>query len=121
MKENPRNLIGLTKQFALGIIRLYSRLPKSGEAQVLGKQVLRSGTSVGAHYREAQRAKSNPDFINKIQGTLQELDETIYWLELLDESGICQDEQATTLRHEADELMAILTTIVKTVKSRKAP
>ncbi len=58
-------------------------LPKTTEAQVLGKQVLRSGTSVGAHYREACRAKSNADFISKIEGGLQELEETVYWLELL--------------------------------------
>lgn len=100
MKENPRNLIERTKQFALAIIRLYSHLPKSGEAQVLGKQVLRSGTSVGAHYREAQRAKSNPDFISKVQGALQELDETLYWLELLEESRrkplICNKKPANS-------------------------
>ena len=67
-----------TKQFALRIIRLYTALPKTTEAQVMGKQVLRSGTSVGAQYREAQRAKSDVDFINKVEGSLQELDETSY-------------------------------------------
>ena len=67
-----------TKEFALRIIRLYPSLPKTTEAQVLGKQVLRSGTSVGAQYREAQRAKSDADFINKVEGSLQELDETAY-------------------------------------------
>ncbi len=75
-----------TKKFALRIIRLYSSLPKSTEAQVIGKQVLRSGTSVGAHYREACRSRSNAEFISKIEGGLQELEETIYWLELLIES-----------------------------------
>ena len=77
-----------TKQFALQMIRLYTCLPKTTEAQVLGKQVLRSGTSVGTQYREAQRAKSDADFINKVEGSLQELDETAYWLELLKESGM---------------------------------
>ena len=72
-----------TKRFALEVIRLSGSLPKTTEAQVIGKQVLRSGTSVGAHYREAQRAKSDADFISKIEGGLQELDETAYWLELL--------------------------------------
>ena len=72
-----------TKEFALRIIKLYTALPKTTEAQILGKQILRSGTSVGAHYREACRAKSNADFISKIEGGLQELDETLYWLELL--------------------------------------
>jgi four helix bundle protein len=70
-----------TKQFSLNIITLYSQLPKRREAQVLGDQLLRSGTSVGAHFREAQRAKSNPDFISKIEGGMQELEETAYWLE----------------------------------------
>ena len=65
-----------TKTFALRVIRLYVALPKTTEAQVLGKQVLRSGTSVGAHYHEAQRAKSNTDFISKVEGALQELEET---------------------------------------------
>ena len=86
MKEErdvKQDLKERTKAFALRIIRLYAALPKTTEAQVLGKQVLRSGTSVGAHYREAQRAKSNADFIGKIEGGLQELEETAYWLELL--------------------------------------
>ncbi len=88
MKEQRQDLSKRTTEFALRIIRLYSALPKTTEAQVIGKQVLRSGTSVGAHYREARRAKSNADFINKIEGALQELDETSYWLELLVESDI---------------------------------
>ncbi len=75
-----------TKDFALRIVKLYSALPKSSVAQVLGKQILRSGTSVGAQYREACRAKSNADFVNRIEGALQELDETLYWLELIGES-----------------------------------
>ena len=66
-----------TKEFALNIIALYSQLPKRREAQVLGDQLLRSGTSVGAHFREAQRAKSNPDFISKIEGGMQELDSVL--------------------------------------------
>ncbi len=105
-----------TKSFALRIIRLYGSLPETTEAQVIGKQVLRSGTSVGAQYREAQRAKSDADFINKIEGALQELDETAYWLELLCESGILAQERLTALRAEADELIAI--TVVKNVKRK---
>jgi len=108
-----------TKKFALRIIRLYAALPKSTEAQVLGKQVLRSGTSVGAHYREAQRAKSNADFINKIEGGLQELEETAYWLELIGESDIMSVKLLKPLADETNELIAIFTTIVKKVKSKK--
>lgn len=107
-----------TKDFALRIIRLYANLPKSTEAQVIGKQVLRSGTSVGAQYREAQRAKSDADFINKLEGSLQEIDETSYWLELLVESAIVAPEKLESLLKEADELTAILVTIVTKVKRR---
>jgi four helix bundle protein len=77
-----------TKNFALRIVKLYTSLPKTTEAQVLGKQVLRSGTSVGAHYREATRARSNAEYISKIEVGLQELEESIYWLELLSEAEI---------------------------------
>lgn len=96
-----------TKEFALRIIRLYSSLPKTTEAQALGKQVLRAGTSVGAHYREGQRAKSDADFISKNEGALQELDETAYWLELLVDSGIVPAEKLAPLQKETDELIAI--------------
>ena len=109
-----------TKEFALNIIGLYSQLPKRREAQVLGDQLLRSGTSVGAHFREAQRAKSNPDFINKIEGGMQELEETAYWLELLEGSRLSAREQLEPLKSEADQLMAIFVTIVRKTKSRLA-
>ena len=108
-----------TKQFALRIIRLYTALPKTTEAQVMGKQVLRSGTSVGAQYREAQRAKSDADFINKVEGSLQELDETSYWLELLKDSGIVSVEKFIPLLKETDELIANFVTTVKKVKSKR--
>jgi four helix bundle protein len=108
-----------TKAFALEVIRLYARLPKSGAAAVLGNQVLRSGTSVGAHYREAYRARSTAEFISKIEGGLQELDETTYWLELLGESGILPSEDLANLRAEANELIAIFTASAKTAKQRK--
>jgi four helix bundle protein len=81
--------------------------------------VLRSGTSVGAHYREAQRAKSDADFISKIEGGLQELDETAYWLELLVEAGIVPEEKLKPLIQETDELIAIFVTIVTKVKGRR--
>ena len=90
---NRKDLRSRTKNYALRIIRLYAALPKSTEAQILGKQVLRSGTSVGAHYREAWRAKSNLDFISKIEGAPQELEETVYWLELLGEAEILPKER----------------------------
>jgi len=108
-----------TKNFALQIIRLYSSLPKSTEAQIIGKQILRSGTSVGAHYREAQRSRSDAEFISKIEGGLQELEETGYWLELLEGAGICPLQQLQPLQIEMRELNAILTTCVKNVKAKR--
>jgi four helix bundle protein len=107
-----------TKRFALRVVRLYGSLPKTTEAQVIGKQVLRSGTSVGAHYREAQRAKSDADFVSKIEGGLQELDETAYWLELLAEAEIVPADKLKPLIDETSELIAILVTIVTKVKQR---
>ena len=76
--QPPTDLRGRTKQFALRVIRLFAALPNGIAAQTLGKQVLKSGTSVGAHYREACRARSDAEFISKIEGGLQELDETAY-------------------------------------------
>jgi four helix bundle protein len=108
-----------TKAFALRVIHLYAALPKTTEAQVIGKQLLRSGTSVGTHYREAQRAKSDADFINKIEGGLQELEETAYWLELLMESGIMTEERLKPLYAETEELTAIFVSMVKKVKSKQ--
>lgn len=78
MNEKNNDLRERTTDFALRIVRMYSSLPKSTEAQTLGKQALRSGTSVGAQFRESQRAKSDADFINKLEGCLQEADETAY-------------------------------------------
>src|SRR5689334_21537051 len=86
-----RDLRKRSKAFALRIVRLYSSLPRTTEAQVLGKQVLRSGTSVGAHYHEARCARSSAEFISKIEGGLQKLEETVYWLELFMEAGIIKE------------------------------
>ena len=100
----PVDLETRTTDFALRIVKLFSALPKTTEAQILGKQLLRSGTSVGAHYREAKRAKSNLDFINKIEGALQELDETCYWLELIEKSGIMSARRLSSLRADQSSL-----------------
>ena len=115
----PEDLRTRTKRFALRVIRLYSALPKKTEAQVIGKQLLRSGTSVGAHYREAVRSRSDAEFISKIEGGLQELEESIYWMELLVESRIIKTERLEELMQKSDELTAILVTCVKKTKQRK--
>jgi len=113
----PELLGGRTKDFALRIIRVYSSLPKSSVAQVLGKQILRSGTSVGANYREANRARSKAEFIAKMGDSLKELEETCYWLELLLESGTVTPARLHDLSHECRQLMAIFITIIKRAKS----
>jgi len=115
-KQEPEDLRPQTKKFALRIIRLYAALPKQTVAQIPGKQLLRSGTSVGAHYREAFRGKSYADFISKMEGALQELDEAQYWLELLVESGSVSEKHLQPLLDETDELIAIFVTIVKRTK-----
>ena len=106
-----------TKAFALRVIRMFCALPKTEVARVLGKQALRSGTSVGANYREAHRARSKAEFIAKIGDCLKELDETAYGLELLAESGIVSTKKLESLSDECDQLLAIFTTISKKSKS----
>ena len=106
-----------TKAFALRIIRLYSALPNTSVAQVLGNQVLRSGTSVGAHYREAQRARSTAEFVSKLNGGLQELEETAYWIELLTETAIIEPNRLEALTQETQELIAIFVTLIKNAKT----
>ena len=108
-----------TKQFALRIIRLCSALPKETAAQTIGKQVLRSGTSVAANFREASRARTDAEFIAKLGIVEQELDETCLWLELLVESMIVPEKQLVDLRQEADELIRIIVAASKATKAKK--
>ena len=108
-----------TKHFALRVIKMYCALPKSTEAQVIGKLVLRSGTSVAATYREASRARSDPELISKLGIVEQELDETLLWFELLVESKIVTSARMIKLQQEADELIRIMVTAIKRTKSRR--
>ena len=114
----PSDLKTRTGDFALRIITLYSALPTRGAGYVLGLQVLKSGTSVGAHHREACRAKSNADFVSEIEGALQELDETAYWLELIGKANLLGPSRLESLLCEAEQLTAIFVTIVKKIKTR---
>jgi len=114
--EAVRDLVERTTEFGLRIVRMFVALPKTDEARVLGKQVLRSGTSVGANYREAQRSRSKAEFIAKIGDCLKELDETAYWLELLVRSQIVPEAKLSALCDETNQLLAIFTTISKTAK-----
>jgi four helix bundle protein len=101
MQNEEKDLLPRTKKFARRIIRLYCALPKSTEAQVLGKQALRSGTSVGANYREANRGRSKAEFIAKVGDCLKEADETAYWLELMIEENIVAAKKLQPLLNEA--------------------
>jgi len=114
--ENNNDLVERTTDFALRIVRMFVSLPKTEEARVLGKQVLRSGTSIGANYHEAQRARSKAEFIAKIGDCLKELDETAYWLELLVRGEIVTETKLAALRNENNQLLAIFTTISKKAK-----
>lgn len=108
-----------TKQFALRIITLVESLPKSKTGEVLGRQILRSGTSVAANYRAACRAKSQADFAAKINTVEEESDETLFWLELLGESNTVPVNRLSSLLREADELTAIFTASGRTAKQNK--
>jgi four helix bundle protein len=105
--EHADDLKRRTQEFALRIIRLCERLPSRPAARVIGNQLLRSGTSVGANYRAARRARSGPDFVSKIGIVLEEADECVYWLELLCASGIVNPAKLGPLTCEAEELVAI--------------
>jgi four helix bundle protein len=118
MKDEKDDLRGRTKAFALRIIALYETLPRSDAPQVLGHQVLRSGTSVGANFREAHRARSNAEFVSKVGDSLKELGETAYWLELLVDSGAVKAAKLASLLDETSQLTAIMTTIAKKVRAR---
>jgi four helix bundle protein len=118
--RDSADLLARTKRFALDVIHFYSKLPNTTVCQVLGRQLLGSATSVGAHYREAQRAKSTPDFISKIEGGLQELDESLYWLELLEDSETAGPASVIPLKSETDELLAIFVSIARSAKRTSA-
>jgi four helix bundle protein len=105
-----------TKQFALRVVRLYRALPHQEEARVLGKQLLRSGTSVGANYRAACWARSKAEFIAKLGIVLEEADESVFWLELIAETGLVGPEKLQALVKEAEELTAIFVTSLRTAK-----
>ena len=107
------------REYALTIISFYCSLPSRDETRIIGKQFLRSGTSAGAHYREAHRARSTAEFISKMEGGLQELDETDYWLDLLSAGKLIKSKSLNWLLRETDELIAIFTASVKTAKSRR--
>ena len=108
-----------TKMFALRVIRLVEALPKSKTADVIGSQVVRCGTSVGASYRAACRAKSSADFVSKMGTVEEETDESLYWMELLIEAGIMESKKLESLMKEANELLAITVASITTARKTK--
>lgn len=112
----PQELKARTKAFAVRIIKLAGSVPRDQSTQIISRQMLRSATSVGANYRAACRARSRADFAAKLAIAEEEADETLYWLELLTESGLVNSERLKGLMKEADELVAIITAARKTAQ-----
>ena len=114
---DSNQLVLRTKQFALNIIRLFQSLPKTDEARILGKQLLRSGSSVAANYRAACRSRSKQEFYSKLCIVVEESDETLFWLELLLDSGILKNELLRPIIKESEELLFIFSVSRKTFKN----
>lgn len=112
-------LLPRTKQFAQRVMKLVDRLPKSNAANVVGRQVLRSATSIGANYRAARRALSPAEFCSKMGIVEEEADESVYWLELLVESGLVAEARMKSLLQEANELVAMTVASIRTAKRRR--
>ncbi len=108
-----------TKEFALRIIKLVEALPPERSADVIGKQLIRSGTSVAANYRASCRAKSNADFIAKMGIVEEEADESAFWLEMLVDSGLMKKERIEDLSDEANQIVAITVASINTARGRK--
>ncbi len=117
MPKEKIDLRNRTEDFALRILRMFSSLPKTTDAQTLGKQALRSGTAAGANYCEAYRGRSKAEFTSKCGDSLRELEETAYWLELLVDGKIVEPTKLSALRQECDELIPIFVTILKRSKA----
>ncbi len=117
---NKDDLRKRTKKFALEVIRFVESLPKGKTSEILGRQLIRSGTSVGANYRAACRARSTADFVSKMGIVEEEADECIYWLELLIDSGLGLSKDAASLMSEAGELLAITVSSIRTARRRSA-
>ncbi len=107
-----------TKRFALRILKLARSLPKNDESRIIGRQIIRSGTAVGANYRAACRARSTSEFIAKLGIVIEEADETVFWLEIIIESGLMKRELVDLLLSEANELTAIFVSAIKTKKGK---
>lgn len=115
-----QELLQRTKAYALRVIKAVRALPRDDAADVLGRQLLRSGTSVGANYRAACRAKSSADFLNKLKIVEEECDESLYWMELLVESESLPLRRLDVLMHEGDEILSIIVSAIKSTRAARA-
>jgi four helix bundle protein len=115
---NEQEFKARTKKLGLRVIRLVEALPRSQTTQVIGKQILRSSTSVGANYRAACRAKSTADIINKLKTVEEEADETLYWLEILVEAEIISEARLKDLMQETNEILAMTVASIKALRKR---
>ena len=119
--RNQSDLKRRTKAFALRILKLVDALPKTTTGRALASQIVRSGTSVAANYRAACRARSTADFIAKMGIVEEEADETLFWLELLEESDLVTAAKLTAIKEEANELIAITVASIKTARRNRIP
>lgn len=115
-KDFSKNLEDRTKKFAISIIRLSALLPNTTEARVIRNQVTKSGTSIGANYREANRSRSKADFSHKIKICESEASETLYWLEIIKELDWTEKERVNLIHKECSEILAIFTSIGRSLK-----
>ena len=111
-----RDLKDRTRSYSLRIIKLYEALPARGASGILREQMLRSGTSVGAHYREGTRSRSTAEFTAKLNAGLMELEETLYWIELIEHGGFVAPRKLAPLKDETSELAAILVAMIRNAK-----
>lgn len=116
---NADELRARTRAFSLRVIKLIQSLPKSLVAEVLGKQLLRSATSVGANYRAATRAQSHAMFVSKLSIVVEEADESVFWLELIRDAGLIKPERLADLLDESEQIMKIMSASRKTAKNNK--
>jgi four helix bundle protein len=116
----PRDLKERTKAFAMRVVRLVSTLPRNPSTDVVGRQLLRSGTSVAANYRAARRARSRKEFLAKLGIVEEEADESVFWLELLVDAGLSASAETSVLRKEASELVAITVSSIRTARGPRS-
>ena len=116
----PVDLKLRTKKFAVRVIRMTETLPRNRVADVVGRQVLRSGTSVGANYRAACRAKSRADFVSKMGTVEEECDESLFWMEILVDNNLVKESRLRSLRQEGTEILSIIVTSAKTARTSKS-